>query len=128
MVLWDGSVHRWVGDEHPPCCLVSAIDDGTGRCLVARVFPFESSEGYLWVLRRMVREYGISPSIYQDRLAAELHRAGITDRERSNLFLEASSAKVQVEVRQFLDGSNFLDIPFSSYDNNLVIGSLKLTA
>jgi hypothetical protein len=92
MVLWVGSVHRWVGDEHPPYCLVSAIDDGTGRFLVARVFPFESSEGYLWVLRRMVKEYGISPSIYQDRLAAELHRAGITDRERSNLFLEASSA------------------------------------
>ena len=83
MVLWDGSVHRWFGDEHPPCCLVSAIDDDTGRCLVARVFPFESSGGYLWVLRRMVREYGISPSIYRDRLAAELHQAGITERERS---------------------------------------------
>jgi len=44
------------------------------------------------------------------------------------LFLEASSAKAQVEVRQFLDGSNFLDIAFSAYHNNLVIDGLKLTA
>lgn len=87
-----------------PVPLFPAIDDDTNRCVVAQSFPFESSEGYLWVLRRMVKEYGISPSIYQDRLAAELHRAGITGRERSNLFLEASSAKAQVEVRQFLDG------------------------
>lgn len=43
-------------------------------------------------------------------------------------FLEASSAKAQVEVRQFLDGSNFLDIAFSAYHNSRVIDGLKLTA
>ena len=147
MVLWDGSAHQWFGPEHPPCCLVSAIDDATSRCLVARFFPFESSEAYLWLLRKMVKEHGIPLSIYQDRhsalkrndthwsleeqlrgrqdptqvgwalqelgiepiyalspqakgrierlfgtlqdrLIAELDRAGITDRERANLFLE----------------------------------------
>jgi len=51
--------------------------------LAARFFPFESSQAYLWVLRQMLREYGIPPSIYRDRLAAELHQAGITERERS---------------------------------------------
>ncbi len=75
-----------------------------------------------------MREDGISPFGYQDRFAAELHRAGMTERERSNLFPEASSAKAQVEVRQFLDGSNFLDIIFSAYHNSLVIDGLKLTA
>jgi len=45
-----------------------------------------------------------------------------------NLVLETSSAKAQVEVRQFLGGSNFLDIAFSAYHNNLVIDGLKLTA
>jgi transposase len=148
MVLWDGSVHQWFGEGHPPCCLVAAIDDATSRCLAARFFPFESSQAYLWVLRQMLREYGIPLSIYQDRhsalkrndphwsleeqlrgrqdptqvgwaleelsiepiyalspqakgrierlfgtlqdrLIAELHRAGITDRERANLFLES---------------------------------------
>jgi transposase len=70
MVLWDGSAHQWFGPERPPCCLVSAIDDATSRCLVARFFPFESSQGYLWLLRQMVREYGIPLSIYQDRHSA----------------------------------------------------------
>ena len=67
MVLWDGSVHRWFGEGHPPCCLVVAIDDATSRRLVARFFPFESSQACLWLLRQMLREYGIPLSIYQDR-------------------------------------------------------------
>jgi transposase len=157
MVLWDGSAHQWFGPQHPPCCLVSAIDDATSRCLVARFFPFESSEAYLWVLRQMVRDYGIPLSVYQDRhsalkrndphwtleeqlrgrqdptqvgwaleelgieplyalspqakgrierlfgtlqdrLIAELQRAGITDRQRANLFLEGF---LEAHNRQF---------------------------
>lgn len=39
MVLWDGSVHRWFGDEHHPRCLISAIHDAASRCLVARFSP-----------------------------------------------------------------------------------------
>jgi len=70
MVLWDGSVHPWFGQGHPPCCLVAAIDDATSRCLAARFFPFESSQAYLWVLHQMVRDYGIPLSIYQDRHSA----------------------------------------------------------
>jgi hypothetical protein len=70
MVLWDGSAHQWFGPERPPCCLVSAIDDATSGCLAARFFPFESSEGYLWLLRQMVSQYGIPLSIYQDRHSA----------------------------------------------------------
>ena len=70
MVLWDGSVHQWFGPEHLPYCLISAIDDATSRCLAARFFPFESSQAYLWVLRQMLREYGIPLSIYQDRHSA----------------------------------------------------------
>ena len=70
MVLWDGSVHPWFGQGHGPCCLVAAIDDATSGCLAARFFPFESSEAYLWLLRKMVTEYGIPLSIYQDRHSA----------------------------------------------------------
>ena len=69
MVLWDGSPHRWFGLDHPPCCLMAAIDDDdtTGAILAARFFPFERTEGYLWLLRQMVTQYGIPISIYQDR-------------------------------------------------------------
>jgi transposase len=157
MVLWDGSVHRWFGEGHRPCCLVAAIDDATSRCLAARFFPFESSDAYLWLLGQMLRTYGIPLSVYQDRhsalkrndphwsleeqlrgrqdptqvgwaleevgiepiyalspqakgrierlfgtlqdrLIAELQKAGITDRQRANLFLEGF---LEAHNRQF---------------------------
>ncbi len=67
MVLWDGSPHRWFGPDHPPCCLMAAIDDATGAILAARFFLFEGTEGYFWLLRQIVTRYGIPVSIYQDR-------------------------------------------------------------
>jgi len=73
MVLWDGSPHPWFGPDPPPCCLMAAIDDATGKLLAARFFPFEGSAGYLWLLKEMVKKYGIPMIIYQDRHGA-LHR------------------------------------------------------
>jgi transposase len=73
MVLWDGSPHPWFGPDHPPCCLLVAMDDATGAILVARFFPFEGSEGYLWLLQQLVRGYGIPVSLYHDRHGS-LHR------------------------------------------------------
>ena len=70
MVLWDGSPHRWFGRSHPPCCLMAAMDDATGKLLAARFLAFEGTEGYLWLLRRIVGEYGIPLSVYQDRHGA----------------------------------------------------------
>jgi transposase len=67
MVLWDGSPHPWFGPNLPPCCLMAAIDDATGGILAARFFVFEGTEGYLWLLRQIVTQYGIPISIYQDR-------------------------------------------------------------
>jgi transposase len=66
MVLWDGSPHPWFGPDHPPCCLMAALDDATGAILAARFFPFEGTEGYLWLLQQMVTRYGMPISIYQD--------------------------------------------------------------
>jgi len=73
MVIWDGSAHRWFGSEHPPCCLMAAIDDATGTLVAARFFSFEGSEGYLWLLKHIVSNHGIPLSIYQDRHGS-LHR------------------------------------------------------
>jgi len=69
MVLWDGSPHRWFGKEKPPCCLMAAIDDATGRLLEAFFIPSECSFGYLKLLQSIVHTYGIPASIYQDRHA-----------------------------------------------------------
>jgi transposase len=67
MVLWDGSPHHWLGPDQPACCLMAAIDDATGKLLVARFFPFEGSSGYLWLLREVVKRYGIPLVMYLDR-------------------------------------------------------------
>jgi transposase len=73
MVLWDGSPHPWFGLEYPACCLMAAIDDARGKLLAARFFPFEGSSGYLWLLKTIVKRYGIPLVIYHDRHGA-LHR------------------------------------------------------
>jgi transposase len=73
MVLWDGSPHLWFGEKYPPCCLMAAMDDANGRLLAAQFFPFEGTAGYFWLLKEIVKHYGIPVSIYQDRHST-LHR------------------------------------------------------
>ena len=67
MVLWDGSPHHWLGADQPACCLMAALDDATGKVLGARFFLFEGSSGYLWLLREVVKRYGIPLVMYHDR-------------------------------------------------------------
>ena len=70
MVLWDGSPHRWFGDEKPALTLMAAIDDADGELLAAFFTPQDTSEGYLRLLQAVVRRRGIPVSIYQDRHSA----------------------------------------------------------
>ena len=67
MVQWDGSPHSWFGLNHPPCCLLTAVDDATGRLLGALFAPTECGEGYLGLLNIIIRDYGVPLSIYHDR-------------------------------------------------------------
>ena len=67
MVLWDGSVHRWFGRQRPPCCLMAAVDDATGKVVGLFFTEHECSWAYLELLRRVISGYGIPLSIYQDR-------------------------------------------------------------
>jgi len=73
MVLWDGSPHRWFGNDQQPCCLMAAIDDAKGTLCEAFFLPSECSYGYLKLLQAMVTTYGIPASIYQDKHSS-LHR------------------------------------------------------
>ena len=70
MVLWDGSPHRWFGQSHPPCCLMAAIDDATGKILSLLFCENECSWAYLETLRRVVRDHGVPCSVYQDKHTA----------------------------------------------------------
>ena len=70
MVLWDGSPHRWLGDDQPPITLMAAVDDADGELLDAFFIPQETSEAYLRLLRGVLLRHGIPVSIYQDRHSA----------------------------------------------------------
>jgi transposase len=70
MVLWDGSPHAWLGPERPPCCLMAAVDDATGRLLGGLFIEYEGSHGYFLLLQEIVNRYGLPSSIYQDRHGA----------------------------------------------------------
>jgi len=70
MMLWDGSPHHWLGKEHEPCCAMAAMDDATGSILALFLTDWECSWAYFELLRRVVRDYGIPVSVYQDRHSA----------------------------------------------------------
>ncbi len=67
MMLWDGSAHRWFGDQQPACCLMAAIDDATSKVLAAFFCPAETSWAYLKLLEEVVLRWGVPASVYQDR-------------------------------------------------------------
>jgi len=74
MLLWDGSLHRWLEDRGPELCLMGAIDDATGEFLPGAHFvERECSASYLRVLLAISETYGLAGSIYMDRHSA-LHR------------------------------------------------------
>lgn len=66
MVLWDGSPHAWFGPDRPTCCLMSAVDDATGKGLSLHFEETETSVGYLRMLNEVVRKHGIPACVYQD--------------------------------------------------------------
>ena len=70
MLLWDGSHHRWLGDNLEPFCLMAAIDDACGLVVGALFEEAETSLGYLRLLHQIVRKKGLPLSIYQDRHGA----------------------------------------------------------
>lgn len=70
MLQWDGSPHHWFGKERPPCCLMSAVDDATGKTVGLRFVEVESSHAYLLLLNDIIQRHGIPASIYHDKHSA----------------------------------------------------------
>lgn len=67
MLIWDGSPHSWFGPDQDPCCLMTAVDDATGKLLTGFFLPTECSWGYLKLLEAIATTYGLPLSIYQDQ-------------------------------------------------------------
>ena len=63
----DGSRHQWLGPAGPWLTLVGAIDDATGDVPYALFREQEDSQGYLLLLREVVRKRGVPLALYSDR-------------------------------------------------------------
>jgi hypothetical protein len=67
LLLWDGSPHRWLGENGPKWTLVVAIDDATGALLDGVFAEQEDAQSYLTCLKQLLVGSGIPLSIYMDR-------------------------------------------------------------
>lgn len=67
LLLWDGSPHRWLGEDGPEWTLIGAMDDATGAFLSGVFVEKEDAQGYLTILRQVLLEKGIPLAIYMDR-------------------------------------------------------------
>jgi hypothetical protein len=65
LVQADGSHHDWLEGRGPRLVLVVMIDDATSQ-VVARFYPGETTEAYMDLLRRYVREHGRPVALYTD--------------------------------------------------------------
>jgi transposase len=74
MVLWGGLSAQWLGRKNPEYCFMAAVDVATMKCLAARFFQKEGSEGYLWLLKKIVTTFGIPVSFCQHSASAVKRR------------------------------------------------------
>ena len=66
LVQADGSPHDWLEGRGPMLTLLVMIDDATSRA-TARLYPAETTEGYLDLLGRYLRKHGRMVAIYADK-------------------------------------------------------------
>lgn len=62
----DGSHHAWYGPEHPQACLMSLVDDATGRSMTLMAQQ-ETTEAAMTLLQRWLEAHGVPKALYTDR-------------------------------------------------------------
>lgn len=65
MLQFDGSPHRWFGDEEST--LIQAIDDASSDLVAGEFFESETTIACMKVLRRIIETRGIPESLYIDK-------------------------------------------------------------
>jgi transposase len=76
----DGSFHPWFGDRGPQSCLLTLVDDATGRCL-GRFGAQETIWAAVGVLRTWITAYGIPRALYTDWKNVYVRRPNQEERE-----------------------------------------------
>ena len=66
LVQLDGSPHDWLEGRGPRLTALGMQDDATGKILAAQFFPWETTFGYLCLLRQLLRRFGVPLAFYGD--------------------------------------------------------------
>lgn len=109
LVQWDGSPHRWFGEDHPACCLMAAVDDADGALLAAFFAPAESSEAYLRLLAQILETHGIPAAVYHDR-----HSSLVRTDDNWSFEEQLRGAQYPTHVGRVLEELGIESIPASS--------------
>jgi transposase len=80
LVQLDGSFHPWFEDRGPQSCLLTLVDDATGRSL-GRFGAQETIWAAVAVLRTWIAEYGIPRALYTDWKNLYVRRPNQEERE-----------------------------------------------
>ncbi len=84
MLQLDGSEHRWNGKDI--WTKISIIDDADSKVLFSRFFKSETTFGCMYVLRRVIEDYGVPEFILTDRAGWSL---GSAKRQNFSQFIRA---------------------------------------
>ncbi len=80
LVQLDGSFHRWFEDRAPENCLLTMVDDATGRSL-GRFGAQETIWAAVGVLRAWIERYGIPRALYTDWKNVYVRRPNQAERD-----------------------------------------------
>lgn len=67
LVQLDGSPHDWLEGRGQRLTALGMQDDASGKILAAQFFHAETTEGYLHLLQRLLRRFGVPTAFYGDR-------------------------------------------------------------
>jgi transposase len=79
LVQLDGSFHPWFEHRGPASCLLTMVDDATGRS-VGRFGPQETIWAAVGVLRAWIERYGIPRALYTDWKNVYVRRPNLEER------------------------------------------------
>lgn len=80
LVQLDGSFHPWFEDRGPQSCLLTLVDDATGRSL-GRFGAQETIWAAVGILRSWIGQYGIPRALYTDWKNVYVRRPNQAERE-----------------------------------------------
>lgn len=66
LLQFDGSHHHWFGKDQPRCCLMSLVDDATGRAMTLMAGE-ETTEAAMTLLQYWIERHGVPKALYTDR-------------------------------------------------------------